>query len=52
MQQIFDSLLNNGITAIILSYFLFRDNKFMTELTKTLVKLQDSFEELKKSIEK
>ena len=52
MQQIIDVLLNNGITAVILAYFLFRDNKFMTELTKTLVKLQDSFEELKKSIEK
>lgn len=52
MQQIFDVLLNNGITAVILAYFLFRDNKFMTELTKTLVKLQDSFEELKKSIDK
>lgn len=52
MQQIIDALLSNGVTAIILAYFLFRDNKFMTELTKTLVKLQDSFEELKKSIEK
>ena len=52
MQQILESLLSNGVTAIILAYFLFRDNKFMTELTKTLVKLQDSFEELKKFIEK
>ena len=42
MEQITQLVSNLGVTAAVLIYFMYRDNKFMTELQKTLTTMNDS----------
>lgn len=45
-------LSNFGVSAVIIAYFIYRDNKFMSTLDVTLKTLQDSVDTLIKYIEK
>lgn len=36
MDEIVTMIMNNGITVVILAYFIFRDYKFMQKLDSTL----------------
>lgn len=42
MEQIAQLVSNLGVTVIVIAYFMYRDNKFMTELHKTLTTMNDS----------
>lgn len=42
MEQIAQLVSNLGVTVIVIAYFMYRDNKFMTELQKTLTTMNDS----------
>lgn len=42
MEQIAQLVSNLGITVVIIAYFMYRDNKFMNELQKTLTTMNDS----------
>lgn len=42
VEQITTLISNLGVTAAVLIYFMYRDNKFMTELQKTLTTMNDS----------
>lgn len=42
MEQIVQLASNVGVTVIVIAYFMYRDNKFMTELNRTLTTMNDS----------
>jgi len=42
MEQIVQLASNVGVTVIVIAYFMYRDNKFMTELQKMLTTMNDS----------
>lgn len=42
MEQITQLFSNLGVTVAVIIYFMYRDNKFMTELQKTLTTMNDS----------
>ena len=50
MDEIVNLILNSGVTVVILAYFIYRDNKFMTTLTQTLTTLVDTVDGLKQTI--
>lgn len=39
--------LNTGVTVVVIAYFIYRDNKFMSELQKTLTTLVDTVNALR-----
>lgn len=39
--------LNTGVTVAVIAYFIYRDNKFMSELQKTLTTLVDTVNALR-----
>lgn len=42
MQEITQAISNLGITVVVIAYFMYRDNKFMNEMQKTLTTMNDS----------
>lgn len=42
MEQIVQLASNVGVTVVVIAYFMYRDNKFMTELQKMLTAMNDS----------
>lgn len=50
MQELTNILLNSGVTAVMLIYFIWRDYKFMDTLKTTLVSLIDTVQGLKDCI--
>lgn len=50
MQELTNILLNSGVTAVMLIYFIWRDYKFMDTLKTTLVSLIDTVQGLKECI--
>lgn len=42
MEQIAQLASNVGVTVVVIAYFMYRDNKFMTELQRTLTTINDS----------
>lgn len=42
MEQIVQLVSNVGVTVVVVAYFMYRDNKFMNELQKTLTTMNDS----------
>lgn len=42
MEQIAQLASNVGVTVVVIAYFMYRDNKFMSELQKTLTTMNDS----------
>lgn len=52
MNDIVTLVLNSGVTVAVLAYFIYRDNKFMTELQHTLTTLVDAVNLVKELINK
>ena len=50
MQELTNLLLNSGVTALMLVYFIWRDYKFMDTLKTTLVSLISTVDSLKDCI--
>ena len=42
MEQIAQLASNLGVTIVVIAYFMYRDNKFMTEMQRTLTTMNDS----------
>lgn len=51
MENFVNIIVNNGVAVGIIVYFIYRDNKFMNTLTKTLTTLQDSVSSVKELLE-
>ena len=51
MEDILTILVNNGVAVGIIAYFIYRDNKFMNNLSVTLATLQKSVESVKELLE-
>ena len=47
MENIINIIINNGVTVGVLVYFIYRDNKYITQLTQAIQKLQDTLDALK-----
>lgn len=47
MQELINTIVEKGVTVVILAYFIFRDNKFMAQLQSTLQTLVDTTNHLK-----
>lgn len=51
MEGFFETLINNGTAIAVLGYLLYRDNKFMNEITITLTRMQAEIEDIMKIID-
>lgn len=51
MEEITSLIVNNGVAVGLLTYFVYRDNKFMNTLASSLTSLQMSIDSLKKLLE-
>lgn len=52
VETIVSLIINNGVAVSLLAYFVYRDNKFMNQLTVTLSTLQKSVDSVKRLLEK
>lgn len=52
MNDIVNIILNNGVAIGVLIYFMYRDNKLITDLTTTVQKLTDTILSLKETLTK
>lgn len=52
VETIVSLIINNGVAVGLLAYFVYRDNKFMNQLTVTLSTLQKSVDSVKRLLEK
>lgn len=52
MENFFANLLDNGTAIAVLGYLLYRDNKFMNEMMKTMTRMQAEIEDIMKLLEK
>lgn len=52
MDEMVNLILNSSVTIVVLAYFMYRDNKFMTRLDTTLQSLVDTVEAFKENIRK
>ena len=50
MDEIVNLILNSSVTIVIIAYFIYRDNKFMSQLQNTLTTLVDTVDTLKDMI--
>lgn len=50
MDKIIDLLVNNGTAIALLVYFIYKDNKFTDQITKSLTAIDDSLEIIKDKI--
>ena len=47
MEEIVNVIMNNGIGVVLLAYFIYKDNKFNTEITATLNSIREVLAELR-----
>jgi len=47
LEEMTNLFLNTGVTVAVIAYFIYRDNKFMGELQKTLTTLVDTVNALR-----
>ena len=52
VETVVSLIVNNGVAVGLLAYFVYRDNKFMNQLTVTLATLQKSVDSVKRLLEK
>lgn len=50
MNDLINLIVNNGIAAVVVAYFMYRDYKWNNELVKTLTTIQDSLQALNNKI--
>ena len=51
MNDFINLIVNNGIAVVVVAYFMYRDNKFLGELTKTMIRIQDNLSAITNKIE-
>lgn len=51
MNKIITLIVNNGASAALLAYFIYKDNKFTNTITKALQSIQDSLTIIKNEME-
>ena len=51
-ESIISAIINNGVAVGLLGYFVYRDNKFMSNLDVTLKTLQTSVDSVRALLEK
>lgn len=47
MQEIADIIINNGFSVVLLAYFIYKDNKFNTDISNTLQSIREVLAELR-----
>lgn len=47
MEEVVNVIMNNGIGVVLLAYFIYKDNKFNTEITNTLQSIREVLAELR-----
>ena len=47
MEDIINIIINNGVTVGVLVYFIYRDNKYITQLAQAIQKLQDTLDTMR-----
>lgn len=52
IENIVSVIINNGVAVSLLAYFVYRDNKFMSNLDVTLKTLQTSVDSVRTLLEK
>lgn len=52
LENIVSVIINNGVAVSLLAYFVYRDNKFMSNLDVTLKTLQTSVDSVRALLEK
>lgn len=52
IESIISAIINNGVAVGLLAYFVYRDNKFMSNLDVTLKTLQTSVDSVRTLLEK
>lgn len=52
IESIISAIINNGVAVGLLAYFVYRDNKFMSNLDVTLKTLQTSVDSVRALLEK
>ena len=50
MEQIVDLIVNNGTAIALLVYFIYKDNKFTEQMTKSLTAINDSLDIIKDKV--
>jgi len=51
MKELVSVFVNNGVAVAVIVYFMFRDMKFMQNLTSSIQELKDCIKEATKNIE-
>ena len=51
MNELVSMFVNNGVAVAVIIYFMFRDMKFMQNLTASIQELKDCIKEATKNIE-
>lgn len=52
VKQIIDLIVNNGTAVALLIYFIYKDNKFTSQIEKALVSIDESLKILRATMEK
>ena len=50
MDQLIDLIVNNGTAIALLVYFIYKDNKFTDQMTKSLTAINDSLDIIKDKV--
>jgi len=50
MEQFIDLIVNNGTAIALLVYFIYKDNKFTDQMTKSLTAINDSLDIIKDKV--
>lgn len=50
--ELVNTLMNTSVSIVVIGYFMYRDNKFMTQLNTTLTTLIDTVDALEEIIKK
>lgn len=52
VKQIIDLIVNNGTAVALLIYFIYKDNKFTSQIEKALVSIDESLKILRATMER
>ena len=48
---LFSAVINGGVAAAVIAYFMYRDNKYMNTITVTLTRLTEKISDVEKAID-
>lgn len=52
LNDLITMFVNNGVAVAVIIYFMFRDYKFITQLTKSIQELTDSVHDVTRNLKK